>query len=372
MGNRKKGKRQAIAQQEEAREPVGQPCPGFVKRPQKKQEKKRSQAKAKAKANARGQVFRGGKKDLASDPVDVVPEDFMYRHHEVPNAHGDAVMAIVMMEDSIYTASRDRLLKRWKPVRNQAGRFELRQDLEVPLNELAWSLISVGEWLFCGLGTGEIRGFSKAGAQAKLEGHTKKVTTLLVHQHVLLSGSADGTVRCWQMDPQSQTFACTHSITEGLSGAVSCMSVLNERLWVGGTSGVALIDLASLKATVRLPPVKFVAGMLQFTGHMIVVYSDGSALIFTANGEKTHQQPPLPAGPAMCLAGLDSGPRVLCGHAKGQVSSITLPMFQLKHCWQSFARCKVSSMCCAGHDGIFVLGGENGTLQIWQRVEGAQ
>lgn len=367
MGNRKKGKKkQAYLQPEEAREPSGQPHPGLVRRPQKKQEKKKNKAKAKAQS----QVVSRRHRDLPTEPVDLVPEDFIFRHHEVQKAHGDAVMAIVMMEDSIYTAARDRLLKRWKPVRNAAGRFELHSDLEVPLGEVAWCLISVGEWLFCGLGTGEIRGFSKAGAQAKMEGHKKKVTCLLMHQHVLLSGSSDGTVRCWQMDPQTQSFACTHSITDGLTGAVSCMSVLNDRLWVGGTSGVALVDLSTLRAGVVLPPIKFVAGMLQFTGHMIVIYQEGSVIIFNGSGEKTHQQPPLAAGPATCLAGLDSGPRILCGHAKGQVSSITLPMFQLKHCWQSFARCKVSSMCSAGHDGIFVLGAENGTIQIWQRIEG--
>ena len=28
---------------------------------------------------------------------------------------------------------------------------------------------------------------------------------------------------------------------------------------------------------------------------------------------------------------------------------------------------QVQTLCCAGHDGIYVLGAENGTLQLWQR-----
>merc|ERR1719330_1108757 len=100
---------------------------------------------------------------------------------------------------------------------------------------------------------------------------------------------------------------------------------------------------------------------------MIVAYSDGSLSIFDATGNPKHTQQPLPAGPVLCVAGLESGPRMLCGHAKGQVSSITLPMFQLKRSWQGMERCKVMSLCCAGHDGIFILGAENGTLQLWQR-----
>jgi hypothetical protein len=145
------------------------------------------------------------------------------------------------------------------------------------------------------------------------------------------------------------------------------MSVLGERLWVGGTSGVCVIELTSLRVTQQLQPRKAVTGFLQFEGHMIAVYSDGTVCIFDPAGNQKLCNPPMPAGPVLCVAGLDSGPRVLCGHAKGQVSSITLPMFQLKHHWQALERCKVQSLSCAGHDGIFVLGAENGSLQLWQR-----
>ena len=39
----------------------------------------------------------------------------MFRHSEVEKAHGDAVMSIVMAADCIYTASRDKTLKRQDP-----------------------------------------------------------------------------------------------------------------------------------------------------------------------------------------------------------------------------------------------------------------
>jgi len=224
---------------------------------------------------------------------------------------------------------------------------------------------------FCGLGNGNIRAYSKAGREVNMEGHTKRVSCLLTHQHVLLSGGADGSVRFWQMNPESQTFACTHNISEGISGNVSSLCVMNEFLWVGGTSGVSIVELATLRVVAQLQPKKFVAGMLQFQGHMIAVYSDGAICIFDGAGKQTHSQPPLPAGPILCVAGLESGPRLLCGHSKGQVSSITLPMMQLKKCYQTFERCKVQSMCCAGHDGIYLVGAENGTIQLWQRDEAA-
>lgn len=301
--------------------------------------------------------------------VQEVPEDSIYRHQEITRAHSDAVMAIVMDDGVIYTASRDRLLKRWTAKRNPTGRVELEASLEVPLGEVCWCLISAGEWIFCGLGDGKIKSFSKTGQQADLQAHTKRVSCLLIHQHVLLSGGSDSSVCCWQMTPGSSSFTCTHKLSRDLPGAVTCMSVLNEKLWVGGSSGLSIVDLATLQAQASLPPAKFVSGLLQFDGHMIVVYADGAVCIFDANGIQKHQQPPLPSGPVLCVAGLESGPRVLCGHAKGQVSSITLPMFQLKKYWQALERCKVTTMCTAGHDGIFLLGAENGNLQIWQRIE---
>lgn len=356
----------------DTRQPVGQVAPGIVRKPQK--EKKRGKTNNKGPQSAPGSriVGRGGSKKGTAAPaevVDAVKEEGLLRHQEIAKAHTDAIMAVVMAADCIYTASRDKLLKRWKPQRNSQGRFEMHADLEVPLGEVCWCLISAGDWIFCGLGSGAIRAYSKAGLERNLEGHTKKVMCLLTHEHVLLSSGADSTVRCWQMDPATQDFACTHRMEDNVPGQVSCMAVLNERLWVGGTNGVSLVDLASLRVTDQPGPKRFVAGVLQFSGHMIVVYSDGSVVIFNAAGEKTHSQPPMPAGPVLCIVGLDSGPRVLCGHAKGQVSSISLPMFQLRHCWQTLERCKVQSLCCAGHDGIFLVGAENGNLQLWQRDE---
>ncbi|CAK9094260.1 unnamed protein product [Durusdinium trenchii] len=322
---------------------------------------------------------RSGRRD-PRDPRGGGREDGMFRHSEITGAHKDAVMSVVMAADCIYTASRDKTLKRWKVNVGASGKFELQPErpgqraqcaavvgLEVPLGEVCWCLISAGDWLFCGLGDGNIKGFMKSGQQTVLSGHQKRVSCLMTHQHVLLSGASDGAVRCWQMNPHTTTFECTHGISEGISGSVTALAVLGEGLWVGGSSGLALVELATLKVVKQLNPRKFVAGLLQFEGHMIVVYADGSICIFDGLGGLKHQQPALPAGPVLCIAGLESGPRVLCGHAKGQVSSITLPNFVLKKHWQALERCKVQTLCCAGHDGIYVLGAENGSLQLWQR-----
>lgn len=350
---------------------LNRPRQGVIGRQQQKSERKRD-----AKLRRKGQLGVGpgiavqnGGTPLGK-PVEEVREDGFLRHQEIPRAHADAIMAIVMAPDFIYTGSRDKTLKRWKVGRNpQTNRFELAVDVEVPLGELCWSMVMAGDWIFCGLGDGTIKGFNKNGAQAVLQGHTKRVNALMIHQHVIISGSSDGAVKMWQADPSGSTFNCTNTISEGLSSSVACMAVLAEHLWVGGTSGVAVVELASLRVVSQIQPKKFVAGFQEFNNHMIVAYADGQMCIFDVGGVKKLDQPANPeAGPILSVAGLECGPRFLCGHSKGQVSSIMLPSFQLRKCWQALERAKVQSICCGvGQDGIFLLGAENGNLQVWQR-----
>ncbi|CAE8676941.1 unnamed protein product, partial [Polarella glacialis] len=306
----------------DARAPAGAPSGGLVRRPEKQKPGRGGKGGGRG-GKSQAAAGKGGRRNGAgpmpdAEVVEVVREDGMFRHSEIIRAHSDAVMSVVMSSDCIYTASRDKLLKRWKVSKDASGKFQLLPELEVPLGDVCWCLISAGDWLLCGMGDGSIKGFQQTGKEALLKGHSKRVCCLLTHLHVLLSGSLDGSVRCWQMDANTQTFACTHSITEGISGAVQCLAVLGERLWVGGTSGIAVVELGTLQVSAQIPPKKFVAGLLQFEGHMIVVYADGSVSIFDAEGVLKHNQPALPAGPVLCVAGLECGPRLLCGHAKGQ------------------------------------------------------
>ena len=55
--------------------------------------------------------------------------------------------------------------------------------------------------------------------------------------------------------------------------------------------------------------------------------------IFDAEGNLKTESKALDAGPILKLAGLDSGPRVLCGHAHGQVSTIQLLCAKLLTFW---------------------------------------
>lgn len=131
-----------------------------------------------------------------------------------------------------------------------------------------------------------------------------------------------------------------------------------------------MVELATLSRAVQVEPKKKVNDLLEFQAHMITAYADGSFCVFDAQTTMKHSQPPLLSGACVCLAGLlESGPRLLCAHAQGEVSSIALPAFELSCYWKALDGVKLRCLCAAGHDGIFIVGTENGELQVWQRSQ---
>lgn len=308
-----------------------------------------------------------------STAVSRVEADFLLKHWELEKAHGGAITAMAQSEEGIFTVSQDKTLKRWKPVPkdNEPNMFMLKPDLEVPLPESCCSILYKGGWIFCGLWDGTICGFSKDGGQVVLKGHTKKVTCLLVHESVLMSGSADQEVRLWQMDPASKAWNCTHTIKDSTPGAVHKLQVLGTNLVIGGSNGVAMCSLQTLQVSKLLPPIKFVADFLEFQGHLVAAYADGGLRVFDAEGTlKSELQATHTAGPIMAMGGLASGPRIVCTHSRGQVSTIVLPNFEFKLQFQAFDAGRIESVHCeqSGSQGLFLLGHQNGTLQLWQRI----
>ncbi|CAE8640564.1 unnamed protein product, partial [Polarella glacialis] len=173
-------------------------------------------------------------------------EDGYRCHQRIVGAHAGAVTAICVALDAVYTVSRDEVLKRWEPQMSSTNCFELTADLEVPLGGECWSLLHVGDWIFCGLADGRIRAFSKSGGEMTMAKHAQGVSAMIVHMDVLITGSAEGIVRCWTKDEQTGAFANTHSVKDLITSQVRCLTVMGDQLWIGGQKGVTVVDLASL------------------------------------------------------------------------------------------------------------------------------
>jgi len=163
--------------------------------------------------------------------VEKVEAEGLARHCEV-EGHTGPVTAIVMSEQGIYSTSHDRHLKRWKPVKDANGRYQLTEDLVVPMDGPISSLFCMGGWILCGLWSGDIKAFAQEGGDQVLRGHMKRVMAIIQHQGILMSGGLDREVRLWQMDPNSKQFNCTHTLTESIPGPVTCLKVLGSNLWV--------------------------------------------------------------------------------------------------------------------------------------------
>eukprot|EP00929_Paragymnodinium_shiwhaense_P108925 TRINITY_DN75287_c0_g1_i1.p1 TRINITY_DN75287_c0_g1~~TRINITY_DN75287_c0_g1_i1.p1 ORF type:complete len:415 (-),score=91.79 TRINITY_DN75287_c0_g1_i1:195-1439(-) len=312
---------------------------------------------------------RGKQERRATVPtVDRVDAEFLLKHCEVQKAHGSCITNITMTAQGIYTASTDKLLKRWAPQKNAEQRFELKEDLKVPLEESCHCMLYKEGWIFCGLWNGTIMAFSQDGSNMKLEGHRKKVSAIILHENVLISGGFDQEVRLWQMDPNTKAFACTHTIKDGTPGSINRLTVLGSSLFIGGQNGIAICNLQSLTINKIIPPVKHVSDFLQFQGHLVASYTDGTLRVFNAEGELQKELKESGAGAVVSMAGLESGPRIVCTHNRGQVSTIELPVFEFKLQFQPFENGRIETVTCAGHDGIFLIGHQNGALQLWQRL----
>ena len=61
---------------------------------------------------------------------------------------------------------------------------------------------------------------------ATLQGHTRIMDSLIVHNNILYSGSDDKTIRAWNLD----TNQCITAL-QGHTGYVSCLVVHNNRLY---------------------------------------------------------------------------------------------------------------------------------------------
>ncbi|CAE7736128.1 TPT [Symbiodinium sp. CCMP2592] len=179
-----------------------------------------------------------------------------------------------MSEQGIYTVSQDKTMKRWKPKMSSPGKYELEAELQVKLKESATSLLFSGGWLFCGLWDGQAAGRmqSKRPGRFNLKEEKKKQRVTVVIQHDIIKG------------------------TEGFPAAHPGK--------VGGQYGLAMLDLATLKAwlvTKLLPPTKAVVDMLEFQGHIIVApaYAEGNLKIFDGEGNLKSETASLEAGPIL-------------------------------------------------------------------------
>ncbi|CAK9182506.1 unnamed protein product [Ilex paraguariensis] len=146
------------------------------------------------------------------------------------NAHDDAINGIVLSDDGfVYTGSADKKIKVWRKNEGEK-KHSLVSTLEKHKSAVnALALSSDGSVLYSGACDRSIIVWEKdaggggdlvvAGA---LRGHTKAILCLAVVSDLVISGSADKTVRIWRRGI-GKSYSCL-AVFEGHRGPVKCLT----------------------------------------------------------------------------------------------------------------------------------------------------
>lgn len=183
------------------------------------------------------------------------------------NAHDDAINAIVVSHDGyVYTGSADRKIKVWKKPAGEKKHMlvDTLEKHKSAVNALALS--TDGSVLYSGAcdrsiivwekGSGDDGGEScgdrphmvVAGA---LRGHSMAVLCIVVAGDLLLSGSADKTVRIWRREIGGKRYGRV-CVLEGHNGPIKCLAAALHSCTSDSSGTTYLVYSGSLDCDVKV------------------------------------------------------------------------------------------------------------------------
>ncbi|KAJ9535859.1 hypothetical protein OSB04_un000982 [Centaurea solstitialis] len=170
----------------------------------------------------------------------------------VQNAHDDAINAVVASRDGhVYTGSADRKIKVWRK-HDGEKRHRLVDTLEKHKSAVnALALSPDGSVLYSGACDRSIIVWEKAAGgggdggdrrhmvvAGALRGHSMAILCLLVVGDLVLSGSADKTVRIWRKGMDGNKYIRV-GVLEGHNGPIKCLAGALDTCTSGVTSGTS-------------------------------------------------------------------------------------------------------------------------------------
>jgi len=290
--------------------------------------------------------------------------------------HQGGINCMTMAEGKIYSGGRDNNLFAWRGEGPPGGGFQLVPDTPQPIS-LGQSVTSLfyepaSKWLFCGLWSGEIHAFCKEPVmQDQLTGHRRSVSSITVHSSVVVSGSNDGTVRLWTMNPQTGRFQCHGQPLSSPGGPVTSVRVLNDGLWVGANNGITCFDLGTLQPRGTIPSDHQVTGLVECQGYMLATFRNGDVKIYDASGTQAYHHPSRGEHTSntaveVMMHPMENKPVLLCGQQFGYVTAYDLPDFRPRGSWCCKNNSDVKAILDVKSEGMFVTGGFHGDITVWQ------
>lgn len=294
--------------------------------------------------------------------------------------HASAVQCMSMVDDKVYTGGRDSALLMWRGNKGQRpGEFELVQDgqgITLASSPTCMLYEPASKWLFLGCWRGEVQAYCKDPMkECRLEGHRQCVSSIAIHSSVVISGSADATVRLWTPNQQAGTFQACGQPLQNPSGPVNVVKVFNDSLWAGGEQGITCFDLNTLQAKGTIPSPAGVSSMFDMQGYMLVAYKNGEVKIFDAAGAQTYLHPPTGEHTTNTAVEImthpyENKPMLLCGQQFGYVTAYDLPDFRPRGTLCAKNQSDIRSIVDVKADGMFLTAGQHGDIMVWQWQQG--
>lgn len=290
--------------------------------------------------------------------------------------HESGIFAATVMGERVCTAGQDGRLLVWAGSTSRHGTLALAQDNQVEFPAAVTSVLFHAEskWLFCGMINGLIRAFRQdPPAESTMQGHNGAVTSMLVHQAILLSGSHDGTVRAWQFDAASAAFHCVATIQSPLGKVFRLLLPNAESLWVGAEQGISCVSLQTMQAVGSIASPFRVVGLLAYQGSVIAAFANGALKVFDTAGNVQFNQEPLGehgTNTSIAIMRIPYANKdvLLCGQELGYVTVYDIPDFKPRGSFTTGWDGEVMAIVDMMADGIFVTCGMEGDIVIWQWV----
>lgn len=288
--------------------------------------------------------------------------------------HDDGIYAACTMGDRICTGSKDGRLLVWTGQRNHQGTLCLVEDNEVEFRSPVTSVLfhADSKWLFCGLFDGQIKAYRQEPfAECTLVGHGEAVTSMLIHESVLLSGSHDGTIRAWQYDAGSASFRCAATVQSPLGQVFKIHVSPPGSLWVGSQRGISCVSLETMQPVGNIESPARVVGLAPYQNSIIAAFANGVIKAYDAAGNEQFSHGPLGEHTTNTAIGMMRIPRIgkdilLCGQEFGYVTVYDMPDFKPRGSFTTGYDGDVMAIVDMMADGIFITCGLEGDVVLWR------
>jgi len=321
--------------------------------------------------------MRGGQQDDAATGPMLGKGSELQRLYTMPvtMGHESGVNCMIMVEDRVYTGGRDSNLFCWRAVPGPSGGFELVQDsppIGLGSNVTSLCYDPASKWLFVGLWNGDIQAYCREPVvQDRLSGHRRSIGSMLVHAGVLVSGSNDGSVRLWTLNPQTGRYQCHGQPLNNPTGAVTAMKMVGDGLWVAAQNGMTCFDLVSLQPKGTIPSTHQVTGLLDCDGFVIATLRNGDIKVYDGTGKETFVLPSRGEHTSntaveLVMHPIIGKPVLLCGQQYGYITAYDLPDFKPRGSFVCKHNSDVKAILDAKSNGIFMTGGTHGDIVVWQ------